>query len=304
MRVLLLTDKKNWAYHSIAKALLKYNHRNDMLLKVMHVKTDVEKIKRKHSGYDKILVMGWQTYEKVNFLPKHKTLVGIHSFHSWDEKKTTPHHSPSPPKKLVRFLNSFRGVNVVSNRLLQVFNKSGLNVVYTPNGVDTSIFVRYKIPPVGGTLVVGYSGSKAHDWRKGVSKFIIPAAKKAQVELKITMLSTNSYLPLEDMYKFYNEIDCYVCASSSEGMSLSVLEAAACGRPIIGTRISGNEEIIKDGNTGFFVQQDVNEISDRVSSLKDKDVLRKMSDSVLQDTKDNWCWSKRAKKWIDFLYES
>ena len=38
------------------------------------------------------------------------------------------------------------------------------------------------------------------------------------------------------MPKFYNKLDIY-CASSSEGFSLSVLEASATGIPVISTKV-------------------------------------------------------------------
>ena len=300
-KILLLIDKPNWAYHSIAKALVKYNTNKDLSLSIMPIKANVDNIKKKYKKFDSVLVMGWQTYEHVSFLPKHITMVGIHSFHAWDNRSTTPEKDEIPPRQIVDYLSSFKSVNAVSQRLSDAFINQGLNVVYTPNGVDTNIFVRTKNPPISKSLIVGYSGSKAHDWRKGVSEFILPAAKKAGVEVKIAMLSTDSYVPLEEMYKFYNEIDCYVCASSSEGMSLSVLEAASCGRPIITTRVSGNTEVIKENITGFFVDRTLDDICEKLNCFKDKHLLTQMSNNIFADIRNHWCWSNRTKNWIDFL---
>ncbi len=302
MKVLILPDKLHWAYHAISKALKKYNHFDDLRIKIMHIKGNEKEIKKKWKKYDRILVMGWQTFDRISFLDRSITLVGIHSFHSWDDRKTTPEKDVRPPRKLIKFLSSFRGVNAVSKRLTQLFCDNGVeNIHYTANGVDTEIFRNISPPPIGKTLVVGYSGSKAHDWRKGVSQFIIPAAKKARVKFRLAMLSTDKYIPLEKMYKFYNEIDCYICASSSEGMSLSVLEAASCGRPIIATKVSGNTEIVQEGKTGFFVVRNVADIADRIRRLKDTKLLQKMSGAIEKDIRNNWCWSKRAASWLEFL---
>ncbi|KKM05215.1 hypothetical protein LCGC14_1756380 [marine sediment metagenome] len=301
MKILLLPDKKNWAFFSIAQSLVKYNPYPDIRLKIMNIKGGERDIKKRYKKFDRILVMGWQNYERVKFLDKSVTMVGIHSFHGWDERKTTPDKDAQPPSKLIKFLSQFLAVNVVSQRLANLFNKCGINVHYTPNGVDTQIFRRISSPPIGKTLIVGYSGSKAHDWRKGVSEFIIPAAKKAKVQAKIAMLSTDAYVPLEEMYKFYNKIDCYVCASSSEGMSLSVLEAAACGRPVITTRVSGCTEIIREGETGFFVDRHVKKIAKAINKMKDHNLLIGMSNAIVEDIRSNWCWSKRTKVWIDFM---
>jgi len=246
--------------------------------------------------------MGWQVYERVKFLPKKITSVGIHSFHGWDKKKTTINKDVKPPNKLIDHLNTFRSVNAVSKRLTSLFSKHGVNVTYTPNGVDTEIFQCKSHPPLKSVITVGYSGSKAHDWRKGVSKYVIPAAKKARVNIKIAMSSSDKYVPLEEMHGFYNEIDCYVCASMSEGMSLSVLEASACGRPVIGTMCSGNTEIIKDGETGFFVDRSVSAIAEKIVMLKkDREMLSRMSKCASDNIRSNWGWNKQSLKWINFM---
>jgi glycosyltransferase involved in cell wall biosynthesis len=48
-------------------------------------------------------------------------------------------------------------------------------------------------------------------------------------------------------------LDIYVCSSSSEGFSNVLLEAMACGKPIIATGAGGNPEAVIDGDTGFVV---------------------------------------------------
>lgn len=49
------------------------------------------------------------------------------------------------------------------------------------------------------------------------------------------------------------EIDVLVHPSSSEGMSISVLEAMAIGIPVVAMRVGGNAECIVDGHTGLLV---------------------------------------------------
>lgn len=299
MKTLVLVDKLNWAYHSIAKSLKK--HAPHLRFHVKPIKGNVADIKKCYKKYDQFFVMGWQTYDHVKFLPSQSTLTGVHSFHSWDNKKTTPGKPAKPPRDLVDTLSKFKSVNVVSDALHSTFTKAGLKCVYTPNGVDVDIFKSHVSRPIGDSIVVGYSGSKAHDWRKGVTKFIIPAAKKANVKCKLAMLSTNNYVPLEDMHTFYNQVDVYICASLSEGMSLSVLEAASCGCPVITTRCSGCTELIKDGETGFFVNRSVDEIFSRIEQLKDRKLLQQMSRNIADDMRRNWSWETRAKAWSDFI---
>jgi glycosyltransferase involved in cell wall biosynthesis len=302
MKILLLSDKANWSYHTIAQSLVKHNPRKDIQLSILHIKSDVDLIRKTSGEYDRILVMGWQNYDAVSFLKPHRVFVGIHSHHSWDSKKTTPEHDIDPPASLIKNLSRFPRVNAVSKRLYELFKRNGLsNVWYTPNGVDSQMFVPDSHDS-HNPFRIGYSGSKAHDWRKGVSKFIIPSAKAAGVRTSLAMLSTDDYVPLDEMPKFYKSIDCYLCASSSEGFSLSVLEAASCGKPIITTKVGGTDELIQDGVNGFIVPRNVEAMTEKIRMLKDDPQLyRSMSISMRQNVVDRWCWSKRAADWIDFL---
>ena len=141
MKILLLPDKINWAFHSIALALRKYNKDPDVKISIAPIKGNVPRIKRRYKRYDRFLVMGWQNYKLVKFLPKHSTFVGLHSHHSWDKRRTTPEKDVVPPGRLIDLLSSFKGVNAVSLRLFNLFKKGGVhNLVYTPNGVDTQLF--------------------------------------------------------------------------------------------------------------------------------------------------------------------
>jgi sugar transferase (PEP-CTERM/EpsH1 system associated) len=47
--------------------------------------------------------------------------------------------------------------------------------------------------------------------------------------------------------------DVFALASRSEGMSLTLLEAAAAGLPVVATRVGGNAEVVVAGETGLLV---------------------------------------------------
>ncbi|MFZ0427858.1 MAG: N-acetyl-alpha-D-glucosaminyl L-malate synthase BshA [Acidobacteriota bacterium] len=70
--------------------------------------------------------------------------------------------------------------------------------------------------------------------------------------------------------------DLFVLPSEQESFGLVALEAHACGVPVIGTRVGGMPELVRDGETGFLVP--VGEIGAMVDKaallLSDEEMLR------------------------------
>jgi glycosyltransferase involved in cell wall biosynthesis len=309
--ILLLCDRPNWAYDAIAQALVRHNDRDGLSLTVEYVKGS-RTLEKSVSDSDLVFVLGWQVMGAVRFLgiQRHlpfidpaKTITGLHSHHAWDRKRTTPETDVKPPGALIRFLRRFRGVNAVSHRLARLFSESGLpGVVHTPNGVDTGIFAPRNEPGQGKRLRIGYSGTLQHDWRKGITEIIEPACEMAGVELHKAMPVDGHYVSQENMPAFYNEIDVYLCASLSEGFSLSVLEAAACGRPVISTRVGGCTELIKDGENGFLVDRSVSSVAEKLRLLdQNREMLRAMGASSRNVIEQTYSWRQRAPQWLDFI---
>ena len=72
-----------------------------------------------------------------------------------------------------------------------------------------------------------------------------------------------------------------VMPSLSESFGVAVLEAGACGRPAISTRVGGIPEVVKDGETGILVPPgSVNALASAILTLaQDTDKCRRMGEA-------------------------
>ncbi len=77
-----------------------------------------------------------------------------------------------------------------------------------------------------------------------------------------------------DIEGYYAAADCFVYPSAYEAFSLVSLEAAGAGLPLIVTRINGTDELVVDGQNGYFVEATGSSIAARVQTLVDEPELR------------------------------
>lgn len=57
----------------------------------------------------------------------------------------------------------------------------------------------------------------------------------------------------KDVLMYLHMMDAFVLASLNEGMGRVILEAMACGKPVVATRTGGIPELVEDGRQGYLV---------------------------------------------------
>lgn len=74
---------------------------------------------------------------------------------------------------------------------------------------------------------------------------------------------------------WYPQFDIYVNCSFSEGMSNTVLEAMACGLPVVATAVAGHQDwLAAGGNALFFVSDDEADLARHLAQVADNVDLR------------------------------
>lgn len=71
-----------------------------------------------------------------------------------------------------------------------------------------------------------------------------------------------------DVSKINKQVNVFILPSFKEGLSVSVIEAMACGLPVLASRIRGNIDLIDEGNGGgLFDPTSVAELSEKMKFL-------------------------------------
>lgn len=195
-----------------------------------------------------------------------------------------------PPGDFARLewcLNHATRVLAVSRDLAtKVRAITGRAAFYLPNAVDTDTFapgpppadlvLRYGLD--GGPLVIGFSGELRAS--KGMAHLIagfrhvwgVRAARLLVIgdihpgELSDFLIATDQPVSLgrdirrtghrgdpEDVARHLRLCDVLLVPSLKEGMPNSLLEALACGVPVIASGVGGIPDVIRDGHNGILV---------------------------------------------------
>ena len=157
-----------------------------------------------------------------------------------------------------------------------------------PNGIDTELFFQQHHRRSSKKIKVLFSGNLTR--RKG-AQWLPQIAEKfnANIELlytqglnktKLTLTGDNVHcigaVPYQEMPSLYNSVDILLMPTVREGMNLAVLEAMACGLPVVTSGCSSMPELIDSGKGGFLCPiGDVKLFADRINQWADDVHLRK-----------------------------
>ena len=132
--------------------------------------------------------------------------------------------------------------------------------------------------------------------RKDVPEFesTLQAIRKRNDDIRITI---TGYLADSDIRALYDSADVFVYPSLYEGFGLPVLEAMACGCPVITSNLSSLPEV--SGDAGILVDPyNVVELAEAILRvLNNNDLKREMSERCIARAHE-FSWDKACDQWL------
>lgn len=99
----------------------------------------------------------------------------------------------------------------------------------------------------------------------------------------------------------YRAADVYVHAARAENHPLAILEALACGTPVVATAVGGIAEQVTDGETGFLVERaDSEAIARRIAQLAGDAALRQTMSRAAAATARRYGLADQASAYLDW----
>jgi len=113
--------------------------------------------------------------------------------------------------------------------------------------------------------------------------------------------------PSSDVLSFYAAADLYVGPSLEDAFNLPILEAMACGLPVIASAHAGASELVRDGETGFILRDPRDHLclAQLIRRIYTDQTLRRvMGQAASLYAKANCGWDENAEKTREFLEQT
>jgi len=124
------------------------------------------------------------------------------------------------------------------------------------------------------------------------------------MELKLSdVVFLPGFVNEKEMARYLNAADVYISIPSSDGTSVSLLEAMACRLPVVVSDLLANREWVEDGVNGFIVPiQNSRALTNAISNLfADEKTRKDFADKNLRIARERADWDKNYEK-LDIIY--
>jgi glycosyltransferase involved in cell wall biosynthesis len=223
----------------------------------------------------------------------------------------------------------------IKQEIVRLSNFPTDRIVTFPWGIDLQLFgpsqedrtrIRHELGWENNPIIIMtrnmYPVYRVEDFVQAFSQVIqaMPEARaliigegimRPQIESQVRNLGIEQYVrflgtvPNAELPAYLNAADVYVSTSDSDGTSTSLLEAFACGLPVVVTDVPANLEWVQDGvNGGVAPRRNVASTANSiVKTLNDTKGRRNMGQRNLKLARERANWDHNFEK-LEEIYEA
>lgn len=136
----------------------------------------------------------------------------------------------------------------------------------------------------------------------GATESLKEQAKELHIEKNVKFFGLVKH---DELAKYYKMADVFCLPSLNEGMSNTMLEALASGMPIVATVTGGTEELVSDGENGFYVdQKSPEDLAEKLEKLIGDDAMRKKFGTASRVRAEKMSWRNVALAYYDMYQQA
>ncbi len=327
-KIALVVDKVGWAYYNNALNVKKY------LAKYYDI--DIIPANYLDDNLMRILLLV-QDYDLVHFFWRYQLNLDNSAF-LWDLKMS----GISKEDFIFRYLNPNKISTAVYDHLFleenfdftkTLFSRikyysvsskilkniyDNLDIKYKPttvltDGVNLELFYPKNLERFNNIkkrpIKIGWVGNSkwsGNEDNKGLKTILVPVINRLKEEgynVEESFADSQvTFIPHNEMVNYYAQIDILVCVSKIEGTPNPVLEALACGVPIVSTDVGIVKDALGKRQSKYIIKERT--VDNVYQKLKDMiDNCEKMSELSLENIKSSkkWSWEKIAKNFKNYF---